>query len=316
MFPTTTEVMPCLPERRAEALWLLYRRAPRNLRASLVAEALEDAEAGVLDLSGLWIACRGGKLAGAMLTQSLAGRAAAVWPPEIDSAWGRRTLARRLIQAALEDLRSRGFRVAQALLDDETARSLVGDLEKGGLPRVTDLVYLERLTGVPIAVPETAPVLEWESFGPGNEAEFRSVLARTYDGSLDMPELEGVRSLDDVMSGHKAAGRFNPTRWQLGRVAGEPRASALLLLADQPDRDAWEVAYLGLTPEARGRGLGRSVLNRAVELTRPHRPRLELAVDTRNEPAVRLYRACGFSPFDRRGVYLAVLEPECDSRTS
>jgi ribosomal protein S18 acetylase RimI-like enzyme len=67
------------------------------------------------------------------------------------------------------------------------------------------------------------------------------------------------------------------------------------------------VIYLGLTPAARGRGLGRAVLRRALELARANTPRLELAVDLRNTPAVQLYRATGFTVRDRRAVHLALL---------
>ncbi len=151
------------------------------------------------------------------------------------------------------------------------------------------------------------PVLDWQSFGPATEADFRDVLAATYEGSLDMPELEGVRSLDDVLASHRAGGRFEPGRWRLGRVRGEPAAAAILLMADQPDRLAWEVAYLGLTPPARGRGLGRAALAHALDLARHHRDRIELAVDARNTPAIKLYRESGFTPFERRAVHLAIL---------
>ena len=122
-----------------------------------------------------------------------------------------------------------------------------------------------------------------------------------------MPELEGVRSLDDVIAGHRAAGRFEPSRWLVGRLPGEPEAAAVVLLSEIPDRDAWEVAYLGLTPAARGRGLGRYALEHARRMAAPHAHRLELAVDRRNAPAVRLYRTSGFRLFDRRSVHLAIL---------
>jgi ribosomal protein S18 acetylase RimI-like enzyme len=72
-------------------------------------------------------------------------------------------------------------------------------------------------------------------------------------------------------------------------------------------REAWEVIYLGLTPGARGRGLGRAVLRHALELARDHVPFLELAVDLRNTPAVRLYRSAGFIPRNLRAVHLAIL---------
>src|SRR5262249_6047685 len=101
--------------------------------------------------------------------------------------------------------------------------------------------------------------------------------------------------------------RFAAERWQLGHIPGEPESAAVLLLAELPDRDAWEVVYLGLTPRARNRGLGRTVLRHALELARAHVPRLEPAVDLRNAPAVRLYQSAGFTIRDRRAVHLTLL---------
>jgi ribosomal protein S18 acetylase RimI-like enzyme len=173
------------------------------------------------------------------------------------------------------------------------------------MPHVTDLVYLEADTARPIAVRPGLPGIDWATFGPETEADFRAVLQETYLDSLDMPELEGLRSLDDILSSHRAGGRFVAERWRVGHVRGEPEASAVLLLSETPDRDAWEVAYLGLSPAARGRGLGRAVLAHAADLARPHTPRLELAVDVRNLPAHHLYRSAGLRPFDRRAVHLA-----------
>ncbi len=114
-----------------------------------MAEALEDAARGELDLSGLWVARRRGRVVGALLTQSLAGRAAAVWPPEVVARWGRQTLAVRLVRSALAQLRGRGFLVAQALVETVQARGAVDDLASGGLPYVTDLIYLSRQTVAP-----------------------------------------------------------------------------------------------------------------------------------------------------------------------
>ncbi len=290
---------------------MLYRRVSATLRPGLIAEALAEAEAGRIDLSGLWVARRRGRTAGALLTQPLAGRAAAVWAPEVEASWGRAALAASLIRTALDDLRSKGYRIAQALVDGSAPRTAAADLARGGLPQVTVLTYLHRDTARPMgrAVDPARLAFAWRPFGEEAEADFRQVLQDTYAGSLDMPELEGIRSLDDVMASHRAAGRFDPSRWRVGTLPGEPGAAAVLLLSEVPDRPAWEVAYLGLTPEARGRGLGKSALAHALELARPHVPRLELAVDARNHPARRLYDAAGFLPFDRRAVHLAVLNP-------
>ena len=93
------------------------------------------------------------------------------------------------------------------------------------------------------------------------------------------------------MESHRAAGRFVAERWCLGRIPGKPEAASVLLMAEIPGRDVWEVVYLGLTPAARGHGLGRAVLRHALELAERHVPGLELAVDCRNRPATRLYQS-------------------------
>lgn len=300
------ELLRCPEGLRAEALHVLYRRAPRSSRAGLVADALDDARRGDLDLERLWVARRRGRLVAAMLTQRLAGRIAAVWAPEVAIRWGRDALAERLIRAALDAHRAEGVAVAQALVDARSPRRAEPDLARGGLRRVTDLIYLARDTG-PLPVADGTPPLCWRPYADEALPAFVAALDSTYVDSLDMPELEGIRGLEDVLASHRAGGRFDPGRWQLGTVEGEPDALALALLTAAPDRDAWEVSYLGLSPSARGRGLGRAALAHALDLARPHASRLELAVDARNLPADRLYRAAGFRAFDRRGVYMAVL---------
>jgi ribosomal protein S18 acetylase RimI-like enzyme len=236
-------------------------------------------------------------------------------------------VAAALVQAALAELRLGGFCVAQAVLDESAGPRAARDLIKGGMPKVTELLYLERDTLAPLTNPDGATHVsesdrsrsdqgfEWQRYEPAVESEFRAVLQSTYEESLDMPELEGMRSLNDILEGYQAAGQFSAERWQFGRIPGEPSAAAVLLLTEISNRDVWEVIYLGLTPAARSRGLGRTVLQRALNLTRPHASRLQLAVDLRNTPAIRLYRAAGFMVRDRRAVHLAVLRrPDPDGR--
>jgi ribosomal protein S18 acetylase RimI-like enzyme len=74
-----------------------------------------------------------------------------------------------------------------------------------------------------------------------------------------------------------------------------------------PERGDWEVAYMGVVPEARRQGFGREILLKALfEARAAGVPRLTLSVDSRNQPAWNLYRSLGFEPFDRRAVYLLV----------
>jgi len=302
------DIRPCPPARREEALTLLYRRAPAGMRPALVAGALAEAARGRVDLDGLWIAGRRGRVVGVLLTQVLAGRVAAVWAPEVDRIWGRAPVAAALVQEALAALRAGGVRVAQALLDGDSPPGAAADLTRGGLPRVTDLLFLGRDTAGVLDPGPGGPRFRWRPYAAAIAPAFAAVLHSTYLGSLDMPELEGVRSLSDILEGHHAAGIFDPARWQLGVLPGEPDAAAVLLLSAPPERDLWEVTYLGLTPSARGRGLGRAAVAHALDRARPHVPRLELAVDVRNPRADRLYRASGFVPFDRRAVHLVAFD--------
>src|SRR5438105_359149 len=134
MFGSRVEIRPCPPEERGRALGALYRRAPSGVRLRMVAETLEDAARGDLDLSGLWVARRRGRIVGALLTQGLAGRAAAVWPPEVGLFLGRSSAAAALVRAVIDDFRARGFRIAQALIDGSSPRQGSGDLARGGMP--------------------------------------------------------------------------------------------------------------------------------------------------------------------------------------
>ncbi len=251
---SNSQILPCPPGERGAALGVLYRRVPGVVRVQLIANALLDSEQGLIDLSGLWIARRRDRIVGTLLTQPLAGHAAAVWAPEVAPSWRRAATAVGLVRAALDDLRARRFKIAQALLDESSPRHGAADLASGGMPRVTELLYLERSTTRPLAIATDVPPLHWTSFGDAAESEFRAALQATYIDSLDMPELEGIRSLDDILASHCAAGRFAAERWRLGRVRSEPDTAAVLLLSEALDRDAWEVAYLGLTPAARAGG--------------------------------------------------------------
>ncbi|WP_165075668.1 GNAT family N-acetyltransferase [Paludisphaera rhizosphaerae] len=310
-------ILRCPVEERPRALEVLYQGLERRVRAALVAEALEDARAGRVDLSGLWIARKPGwgtaeKLVGAILTQSLSGRAAAVWPPQAAaSPWNRADVAEALVKGALAGLRDSGVAIAQAVLDMESDPRGAIDLARGGMPRVTDLVYMRRDTRVPPSPPARPPTprttLDWRGVEEAGDAVLRAVLTASYQGSLDMPEIEGARSLDDILEGHRGPTFENPERWRLGFLPGESEAVAALLLAAAADRDAWEVVYLGLAPRGRGRGLGDQAVTHALSLARPHAKAIELAVDARNAPAVGLYRRTGFVPFERRAVHLTVL---------
>ena len=69
-----------------------------------------------------------------------------------------------------------------------------------------------------------------------------------------------------------------------------------------------ELAYLGVVPSARGRGLGRELMAFALsEAAHRGASSVTVSVDSRNELALRLYQRGGFVEMDRREVWLAHL---------
>ncbi|ADV61976.1 GCN5-related N-acetyltransferase [Isosphaera pallida ATCC 43644] len=304
--------IPCPLERWSEGLQILFRRAPQSLRPAMIAEALKDLHTGQLAPDTLWITLRHDRTIGAIRWFPLDHHTAFLHPPEVVHARRRAAVAAQLVRAVLKDLKHRGLRAVQALLDPEQDQVAAADFIRGGLPAVTTLELLERSTLIPPIVPQRTPRLVWREYQPDLDQVFDRILRRTAIDSLDLPELNGLRGFQDVLAGQVAAGRFLASFWRLGAPIEEgpnfdpwARPERVVLLCAPSNRyDAWELTYLGLTPEARGRGLARRALADALELTREHASRLTLAVDLRNLPAVRLYRAAGFVPFDRRAVHL------------
>jgi ribosomal protein S18 acetylase RimI-like enzyme len=109
--------------------------------------------------------------------------------------------------------------------------------------------------------------------------------------------------MEDVIAGHKATGLFDPTAWHLLMEQTQPRG--VLILSPAPHNELLELVYLGLSPESRGKGLGDVLMRLALnEVKRLDRSELSLAVDSRNEPALKLYFRHGLR---RVGSRLALL---------
>jgi ribosomal protein S18 acetylase RimI-like enzyme len=115
-----------------------------------------------------------------------------------------------------------------------------------------------------------------------------------------------VRTVEEILDGHRSQGRHDPRRWWLATDAGQAVGVALVSLT--PESGEWDVMYVGVVPAARRRGFGREMMLKVLlEAAADGVPGVTLSVDGRNDPAWHLYRALGFEPFDRREVFLAIL---------
>jgi len=298
------EVKPVAPEAHAEVLSLVFGCLPADDRAQRVEALLAGAESGTVRMDGLLAARRGGRLVGGLFCEVQAGRAALVWPPRLVSGEPG-TTAERLLAAMAEYLAGEGICLAYALLEpgmeDDAPR-----LREFGFEPIAELLYLFCPEQSLPTSPPAGPV-RFESYCPTNHERFARVVEATYEETLDCPRLNGVRRTDDVLAGYRATGVFSPARWLLVRHQGED--VGCLLVADHPDQESCELVYMGLVPSVRGNGWGRDITRRAQWLTRQAgRRRLVLAVDSANGPAIRMYAMLGFHAWDRRSVYLWIID--------
>ena len=140
-------------------------------------------------------------------------------------------------------------------------------------------------------------------------------LDESYTATLDCPDLCGMRRTSDIIASHAAIGRPELALWSIVRHEGRPRGA--LLLGCLPEQRCYELVYIGLGPALRGMGLGETLLRHAIGVlaTRIRQSQaragwsLTCAVDTANDPAVRLYRRLDFTSFDRRVACVRALNP-------
>ena len=189
------------------------------------------------------------------------------------------------VDAACQTQAASGARLAQALLPDgdgPLARLLLG---RAGFSRLAELLYLQRQARTrpgPAALPEGFSLAR---YGPRTHAAFAEAIEASYVDSLDCPALAGLRTIDDVIAGHKAAGLFRPDWWTLILRDGRPAGAMLLAGLGAGGQLGAELVYLGLAPAARGCGLSAPLLARAeAAAATTAAPLLALAVDSNNAP--------------------------------
>jgi ribosomal protein S18 acetylase RimI-like enzyme len=255
----------------------------------------------------LLVAARqGDELVAAQLGQVLAGNVAVIWQPAFlrvdvgDDA----ALVKGLFTKILDGAAAGDVRLAQALtaVDDVHAHE---QFAVGGFTRTAELIYLSGEVQGARAEEATLPFLLTE-YHEGEEGRLARLVERTYEGTLDCPGLDGLRTTQDVLAGYRAVGQFRPELWRF--VRWQEADVGCLLLNVHPDVRYAEIVYLALVPEVRGRGWGEALSRKACDLARDAAcERVVLAVDAANGPAISMYERAGFFEFERREVWIAKL---------
>lgn len=227
------------------------------------------------------------------------------WPPATIAGLGSddaAQLRKSLYSHTIDFVARSGCWIAQCLLAPQSVTES-RELEAAGFPRLTELIFLERSLSEPLPNELRQSSVKIEPFDAAlNGERFADVLERTWQGTLDCPELNGCRSGNEALDGHRLAGKFSADRWLLFSLDGSD--VGVLLLTEHPDEQVWEVVYFGVASEARGRGLGKIILREGLSRAQQAGAlEMVLAVDARNLSALRLYESFGFRPFDRRVVH-------------
>jgi len=294
---------PATPEERPQAIWLVLRHLAEGQPIS--PDELIDASGLSPDAiqAGLLAARRDGRFVGAGFSQIQPGKLAMVWIPRTVEGEPIETAA-HLLQATCDHLGRHDVQMGQCLLKSPSSND-IAVLRSAGFEYLGNLFYLVCLeSDFPKAPPETP--LVFEPYTAANHARLTAVVSATYHETLDCPRLNGLRGIDDVVAGYRAAGEFDPSRWLI--VTHEGRDVGCLLLTDYPDQENWELMYMGLVAEARGNGWGGHIARYAQwQAGRAGRPRLVLAVDAANRPAIEMYAQANFRAWDHRAVFIRVL---------
>ncbi|HEY7328428.1 MAG TPA: GNAT family N-acetyltransferase [Gemmataceae bacterium] len=292
---------PARTEDWGTAFRLIFQYLPAQERENRCANALRLLQRGELNSQGLFLVRSPAGLYGALLCLPVPGCSALLWPPGVVE--DRHTeLEDTLLRHACSWMRQRGVKLVQTLLAPEET-FLADPLLRNGFSAVTRLWYMRHDLNLPVDCLNTPSRLNYQTFA--DDALFRQTLLRTYEGTLDCPEVNGIRGIDEVLEGHRAQGVFDPERWWM--VRDRERPVGVLMMTEIPESGDWEVAYMGVVQEARRCGFGREMLLHALcEARAALVSTVTLSVDARNQPAWNLYRSLGFEPYDQRVVYLAI----------
>jgi ribosomal protein S18 acetylase RimI-like enzyme len=229
-------------------------------------------------------------MAGAVFCQRLAGAMAVVWPPRaVDDV---PAVEDALTAAALRHVA--GVKVVQAFLPPEEA-SRAEPLLRAGFRHVARVWEMSRELSPSTSVGRALPIT-LVPYPDCDPAKFLEVMMHCHDDSLDCPELHGIRDAQEVLDGYRECAP-DPSCWWLAKE-GDSSVGVLIVGGE-------ELSFVGVVPERRGRGIGRALVESACAVG----PVRFVTVDSRNAPAVQLYRAAGFETIAVRDVYLASLRP-------
>lgn len=292
------EIRPARDGEMESAIRLIVSLPSANPDPRQIREFLYIAQAHRHDAGGLWVALHDQHLVSTLLPIVSPGRTMLLFPPAQIQSEFQRAATVRLIETVCDRAAAEGIHLAQALLDPGDT-DLVSLVIACSFKRLAELLYMQATAPQGLRGPILADGFHWRTYSPITHNLFADTILLSYQQSLDCPALNGLRSIDDILAGHRATGEFVPDLWFL--LCHRDTPLGVLLLSPVPRSDALELVYLGLTPSARGMGLSDLLMRQALHsVSTTHHARLSLAVDAGNLPALKLYWRHGLQAIGRK----------------
>ena len=312
-FPFAVSVRTAKSEELNQAIGLILGAGDHPASDTQIGDFYRLTAQRCIDISRVQAATVGEKIAWAVLPIASPGRTLLILSPNSMFEAAQYGSAERLLRSVCDEYAGR-CHLAQVLVDPgaDAVRALY---RRNGFRELAQLDYLHAPTRRPKTPPALPPDLDMATYSPQTHPHFAQAIRESYEQSLDCPALNGLREIEDVIQGHRAAGQvggdgnFDPSLWRvlLERQTGRP--CGVLLLCRSDPGEAMELVYLGISPAARRRGLATCLLRHALATAaEDKRKRLTLAVDTGNAPALQLYYRHGFQKVGAKIALIKVLD--------
>ena len=212
-----------------------------------------------------------------------------------------------LIQEGLIAVRTPGISLVQTVMG--THEPLLEQAFKyAGFSKLATLTYMEQ-TRPPKQI-RLQQGIQFTQLSQQHDNILGQLLEETYVDSLDCPAIHGARKVQDIIDGHRGTDKQSAQVWSIAELGGVP--TGVILLNTIPKSNRIELAYIGIAPRARGRGLSHSLMQHAVHQARKHNcTKITLAVDATNGPAIGLYKKWNFIEKHKRLTLIHKLSTVC-----
>jgi len=244
------------------------------------------------------VAVESGRVTGTIGVLSQPGRVGLVFPPELDRASPE--VAGALVDAAVRRLERAGAAFAQLTLPVEDSAQAELFLQHG-FSLLTDAAILER-SPEPGSCPPTGSLQAIPCDPEHDSAKLIDLIGRINEGTLDCPELDVLRTPDDLLAAHRSHSLEGRARWWRFEDAGND--VGIMLGTTAEDADAWEILFFGVVPEQRGHGRGRMLLGQFLANAAGETALVRAGMDVRNAFVESVYEKCGFLETGRFRVWV------------